>query len=269
MNMQVENNRELVVVKYGSSAITGGNSADVRENIRNNIGFFASQIAQLHRQHDVIVVSSGAVAIGRQRHLGLVQSSHTNDQFFAMNGNPVLMTEWIDAFENHGISAGELLVTHNEIEQDKKPEDPGSIMRCAIESCFELNAVPIVNENDALSKIELSRLEYGGDNDGLAGHFAIHMGALALFLMTDVNGLRGTKQRQPRIPARQKSWERAARLAGCPGEKGKGGMKSKVEVATQAAKNGIACYIAPAHKSFLAVQSGRYGTYFEPADLKT
>ena len=263
------NERELIVVKYGSSSVVRGDR-DIQQNIDENIGWFTYQLSKLHAEYDLVVVTSGSVAVGRAMWPDLDEYDPTEvEQFLAMSGNPYVMTSWIDNFQKKGVKAGELLLTHKEIEDDKKPDDPGSELRAAMKRAFAMGAVPIVNENDALSLRELAELHYGGDNDGLAAHIARSMGARALFLMTETNGVQNVRGkgygRIRSVSPSKLSWNAARDQAGSANAKGRGGMKSKVEAAISAAQAGIDGYIAHAQKSsFASIQSGKFGTHFYP-----
>lgn len=263
------NERELIVVKYGSSSVVQGDR-DIRQNIDENTGLFAYQLSKLHAEYDLVVVTSGSVAVGRAMWSDIAEDDpDVVDQFLAMSGNPYVMTSWIDNFQKKGVKAGELLLTHKEIEDDKKPDDPGSELRAAIKRAFALSAVPIVNENDALSRRELAKLHYGGDNDGLAAHIARSMGARALFLMTETNGVQNVLGngygRIRSVKPNKLSWDAVRDHAGTSNPEGRGGMKSKVEAAISAAQAGMDSYIAHAQKSsFASIQSGKFGTHFYP-----
>lgn len=265
--------RELLVVKYGSSSIVEGR-ADAETNARDNIAWYADQLSKLYQSHDLIVVTSGAVALGKTMYPDLVDRPNEEvDQFFAMSGNPFLMAVWINAFRRQNIRAGELLLTHREIEDDSDAESPGSELKRALKRMRALGGISIVNENDALSRRELAELQYGGDNDGLAAHIAVRMGASGLYLMSSscVRDSFGAAVR--RVPDNETSRERVRAYAGDSNEVGRGGMRTKVEAAILAAQAGIDAYIAAArHVSLRSIHAGRSRTHFvprqEPATLE-
>lgn len=258
--------RELVVVKYGSSCVTKGHRGGVMDNLEANIDWFSAQLAEVHKSYDVLVVTSGAVAVGRSLWPD-VQSveGDENDRFFAASGNPYLMQSWLIRFRHHGIKAGELLLTHSDIDDVKEPDSPGNELRKSLAVIRGLGGIAICNENDPLNTKELAKLKYGGDNDGLASHLAIGLGASALLLMTSTNGvLKPNAARVKHVNPNAQSWSSVKRWAGGPNNNGRGGMKTKVEAAVEAAQHGIAAFIAPGNKSIRSIAEGRYGTYFEP-----
>lgn len=261
--------RDLIVVKYGSSSVTAGEFS-VEQNLKDNTGWFVYELSKLHKNHDLIVVTSGSVAVGSALWPDLADRHEDEvNQFLAMSGNPYVMKSWIDGFRAEGIKSGELLLTHKEIDDDAMPDSPGSELRRALRQTLDLGAVAIVNENDALSRQELAELHYGGDNDGLAGHIARSMGASSLFLMTETNGVKDRTARIPRVLPNERSWNSVRAHAGASNSKGRGGMKAKVEAAILAAQNGIDSYIANAHKySFSTIRSGKIGTHFHPVEQK-
>lgn len=258
--------RETIVVKYGSSSVVAGQGS-AEENAVNNIDWFTDQLAEKHQEQNLIVVTSGAVALGKAMFPEIRSNNpHDTDQLLAMSGNPFLMAAWIQAFRKRGIPAGELLLTHREIEDDRTPDSPGSELERVFWVNSRLRMVPIVNENDALSRRELAELQYGGDNDGLAAHIALSVGASTLYLMTESNGvIDGRSQRRKAVASNQRAWDSVKTLTNGASVYGRGGMKSKIDAAIQVSARGINAYIAPASKSFASVDKGSFGTRFEPA----
>lgn len=257
--------RELTIAKFGTSSVVEGRYADVEKNARENISWFVDQLSKMHETSDVIVVSSGAVALGKAMLPDMEEQTCKDkdaDQFFATHGNPFLMTMWISEFKKKQIPAGELLLTHPEIDDDAGPETPGTEMRAALNRMRALGAVAIVNENDPLSREEL----YERDNDGLAGHIARSLGASACYFMTQCNVRDGFDIRIKKVVTGNVQSETAVlRHAGGPGPSGRGGMRSKVREAIALGRAGIPSYIAPAQSSFDAIRQGRSGTYFVPS----
>lgn len=261
--------RTLLVAKYGSSSVTAGDRC-IEQNLETNVGWFTYELAKLHKTHDLIVVTSGSVAVGRALWPDIADRSEEDTaQFLAMSGNPFVMSAWIAGFRAQGIKSGELLLTDKEIDNDQTPESPGAEMRRAIDQTLRLGGVPVVNENDALSRKELALERFGGENDGLALHIAQTMGATTLFLMTDTNGVHNTRGRIRQVRPNKVSWNSVTGHAGGSNGKGRGGMSKKVGVAVESAQQGRDTYIAHAHKSsFASIRSGRFGTHFLPTQAK-
>lgn len=254
-----------VVVKYGSSVIVDG-KRDPLSNAQHNIEWFVHQMLPLHKQTDIVVVTSGAVALGKALWQGLeTRSDDDVSSSFAQIGNPLLMATWVSEFRKVGISAGELLLTHRDIEDDQGPEAPADMLAKSLERNFSLRMITVVNENDALSEQELAELRYGGDNDGLAAHIARAIAASALYLMTTGGVRDGFGQRIKKVSVgNNRSEERVLRHARGANQNGRGGMKSKVEAALSVSRVGVPAYIAAATSSFNAIHEGKNATYFAP-----
>jgi len=245
---------ELVVVKYGSSSVA--NEAGMDALLLNH---YATELVTVKKQYDLIVVSSGSIAVGRAL-WGNREPLNNGEEFMqtlATIGSGRAFTEWQFALANHGLMAGQLLVTHHEIDD----KDEGNILRKAISANLEADVINIINENDALSTEELRRLSYGGDNDRLAAHIARSVGANTLCLMTDVEGLLDDNG-APISTVTVENSLKAIELAGGAGISGRGGMKSKVESALLAARGGVEAHIAHAGAHLLDVIRGRVGTSF-------
>jgi glutamate 5-kinase len=254
------NEQQPVVVKFGTSTVTEQGRLS-----QDDLDWYAYQIAQLQEQAPVIVVTSGAAAIGQQ--MAVEQGLMIDDtlQPYAMMGSAPLVVAWQSAFKKQGLLAGQLLVTHREIDDPNE----GSVLLRALGDCMLNNIIPVVNENDALSIKELAKIAYNGDNDGLAAHIARAVGAQALFLMTDARGLiKPNGYRQKVVECTEEAHAEALSFVRDDEGKGRGGMRTKVQAATKTARIGITTYIGPSQRfSFASIIDGkRVGTRFEPAD---
>ena len=163
-----------IVVKIGSRALCaeGGRFAQV-----------ASQVAtQVKAGRKVVLVSSGAVAVGRER-LGLTERPKKVSllQAAAATGQSLLMRAYEDAFEPLGIHVAQVLLTHDAVTD----RDRYLHARQAIDELLKLGVVPIINENDTVSIDELRF----GDNDQLAAMVCTLVGADLLVLLSDVVGI--------------------------------------------------------------------------------
>lgn len=254
--------RERIVLKYGSRTVTNEYGMD-----EIKIGSYAEKIAALKEKYDIVVVSSGAIAVGRAlaAQVGNKNSSDlTSDedlQSLATLGSAQAVMTWQTAFACRGILAGQILVTHKEIDDT---EQEGGMLRKVTRNNLEHGWISIFNENDALSNTEVAMLSYGGDNDGLARHVAYMTLPKHLCLLTDVEGLYD-QNNQLITHVEPQQFERAKNLAR-PREGGKTqGMFSKVNAAIKATEYGTISHIAHADAELTEVIEGRRGTHFHPA----
>ena len=201
---------------------------------------------------DVLVVSSGAVGLGVER-LGLPSrpTALAQVQACAAVGQSRLMALYDDAFDRLGCRIAQVLLTEGDFRDPVRHAN----LRATLDSLLRLGVIPIVNENDTVSTIELERpssaAEHGrgrrmfGDNDKLSALLLEHIGADLLVLLSDVDGL---YDRDPQLPdaevLQQVSVVDDAVLSlACGGNgRGRGGMASKLEsvrIALEAGKRAV------------------------------
>lgn len=168
-----------VVVKIGSSLLVDAGSGHV--NVAW-LGAMADDIVRLRAAGKaVIVVSSGAVALGRRR-LGLAAGARLDEkQAAAAVGQSILMQAWSTALAAHGIVAGQVLLTRDDTERRRRWLNA----RATVEALLALGVTPVVNENDTVATEEIRY----GDNDRLAARTAQLARADLLVLLSDVDGL--------------------------------------------------------------------------------
>ncbi|MEA3372572.1 MAG: glutamate 5-kinase [Campylobacterota bacterium] len=162
-----------IVVKVGSAVLTEQNRI-ARERMQNLIDL----IADLKKQYEVILVSSGAVAAGYTE-LKLDKKDIANKQALASIGQPILMHRYRKKFEKYGILPSQVLVTaanFNTKEQDIRVKN-------TIEKLISNGVLPIINENDATATDELVL----GDNDQLSAYVAHHCDADLLVILSDID----------------------------------------------------------------------------------
>ncbi len=135
-----------------------------------------------HAGVEVLVVSSGAIALGRTV-LGLPKKALKleESQAAAAAGQIALAKAYADVLGGHGIKSGQILVTLSDTEERRRYLNA----RATIETLLKLKAVPIINENDTVATTEIRY----GDNDRLAARVATMMGADLLILLSDIDGL--------------------------------------------------------------------------------
>ncbi len=229
-----------VVVKVGSSLLVDGAKGELRHGWLDAL---ACDIGDLHgRGVDVIVVSSGAIAMGRtvlklpRGPLKLEES-----QAAAAVGQIALAQAWADVLGKRGITAGQILVTLWDTEERRRYLNA----RATLGRLMDLRAVPVVNENDTVATTEIRY----GDNDRLAARVATMAGADLLILLSDIDGLYTAPPHQnpdarliPVVPRITAEIEGAA--GGAASELSRGGMRTKIEAAKIATVGGTHMVIA-------------------------
>ena len=247
-----------VVVKVGSSSLT---RADGGLNL-NRIDILAGLIAGMRsRGHDVVLVSSGAVASGlvplglsrRPDELSLLQAA-------ASVGQGRLAARWETAMSAYGLVTAQVLLTAHDV----AIRSHYRTVRATFDSLLSLGAVPIINENDAVATSEFSL----GDNDRLAALVAHLVTADVLVLLTDVDGLwtarPGTPGATPIRHVRSSADLAGVSVSGRGSFVGTGGMTTKLQAATIACASGTTTLIARADDA-----AGLLGQEQVPTDLGT
>ena len=229
-----------VVLKVGSALLVD------RARGRLNHAWLASlaeDIAQLHdRGADVLVVSSGAIAMGRSvLGLGTGPLKLEESQAAAAVGQIALARTWSEVLAHHGLSAGQILLTLADTEERRRYLNA----RATVTKLLELRAVPVVNENDTVAT---SEIRYG-DNDRLGARVATMIGADLLVLFSDVDGLytappAGNPDAR-HIPVVERITPEIDAMAGeAASSLSRGGMRTKVEAAKIATAGGTHMLIA-------------------------
>ncbi len=229
-----------LVIKAGSSLLTGAGNEGVRASW---LASLTADLAALRAQgKEIIIVSSGAVALGRNR-LGLRRSNRLAEkQAAAAAGQSLLMQAWDNALAPHGIAAAQLLLTFDDTERRRRWLNA----RATIEMLLGQQAIPIINENDSVATEELRY----GDNDRLSARVAQMVRADLLVLLSDVDGLHtADPDRDPaaaHIPFVGEITPALEAFAGDAGAAGigSGGMRTKLAAARIAGAAGCATIIA-------------------------
>jgi glutamate 5-kinase len=250
-----------LVVKLGSSTVVDVDGRPRGRLLRERV----SDLVSLRRAgHRPVLVSSGAVSSGRAAlRLPKGRLSLPDQQAASSVGQALLFERYRGLFATSGLVPAQVLLTSSDLER----RDSYLNARNALERLLELGALPIVNENDATATEELTV----GDNDRLAAHVAILIGADLLLLLTDRPGVLGGDSDRPRLIAEVMPDADPADLpiASLEGSGvGRGGIRAKVEAAMLAAQSGITAIIASGEETGVmsAVADGRpAGTRFAPA----
>ncbi|HIP13888.1 MAG TPA: glutamate 5-kinase [Sulfurimonas autotrophica] len=162
-----------VVVKVGSAVLTQDGYIAL-DRMRSLVDF----LVELKKEHEVILVSSGAVA-GGYTELKLDRTILANKQALAAIGQPILMRKYAKKFSKYNILAAQVLVTSANL---NTPADTQRI-RATVETLLDNSVIPIVNENDATATEELEL----GDNDQLSAYIAKDMQADMLIILSDID----------------------------------------------------------------------------------
>ena len=256
--------RQTVVIKLGTSVLTGGTLALDRAHMVE----LARQCSELKKQgHSVVMVSSGAIAAGRE-HLGYpaLANSMANKQLLAAVGQSQLIQTWEALFGLYDIKIGQMLLTRADLEDRERFLNA----RDTINALVDNNIIPIVNENDAVATSEIKV----GDNDNLSALVGILCSADKLLLLTDQKGLFTADPRkdpQAELIKEVKTIDDTLRkIAGDSGTSlGTGGMATKLQAADIARRAGIEVIIAAGSAPnvvFDSLSEQPQGTRFLPTE---
>ncbi|GBE65057.1 glutamate 5-kinase [Mycobacterium sp. MFM001] len=244
-----------VVVKVGTTALTtptgmfdAGRLAGLAEAIE----------ARMKAGSDVVIVSSGAIAAGIEP-LGLSRrpTDLATKQAAASVGQVALVNSWSAAFARYQRTVGQVLLTAHDISMRVQHNNA----QRTLDRLRALHAVAIVNENDTVATNEIRF----GDNDRLSALVAHLVGADALVLLSDIDGLYDSDPRKGSatfIPEVSGPPDLDGVVAGQGSRLGTGGMASKVSSAMLAADAGVPVLLAAATDAATALADASVGTVF-------
>jgi glutamate 5-kinase len=249
-----------IVVKVGSSLLVDGDKGTLRGDWLQAL---VQDLAERARAGaDLLVVSSGAIALGRtvlKLPKGVLKLEES--QAAAAVGQIALARIWTEMLAAAGLTAGQVLLTLGDTEERRRYLNA----RSTIGKLLELGAVPVINENDTVATTEIRY----GDNDRLAARVATMMSADLLVLLSDVDGL---YDRPPHADAGAKLIPLVPRvtaaieaMAGATGsDLSRGGMRTKIEAAKLATAAGTHQVIASGRKlhPLRAIAEGGPCTWF-------
>ena len=229
-----------IVVKVGSSLLVDRAAGALKQPWLDAL---VQDIAQLHaRGADVLVVSSGAIALGRTL-LGLPKGALRleDSQAAAAVGQISLARAWSHALHAKGIVAGQVLLTLNDTEERRRYLNA----RETLARLSAMRAIPVINENDTVAT---SEIRYG-DNDRLAARVATMASADLLVLLSDIEGLYSAPPKDDPdaklIPLVERVTPAIEAIAGgAASELSRGGMRTKIEAARIATQAGVHMVIA-------------------------
>lgn len=245
-----------LVVKVGTTALTTpsgmfdpGRLAELADAIEG----------RMKAGTDVVIVSSGAIAAGLEP-LGLVRRPKdlATKQAAASVGQVALVNAWSAAFARYGRTVGQVLLTAHDISMRVQHNNA----QRTLDRLRALHAVAIVNENDTVATNEIRF----GDNDRLSALVAHLVGAEALVLLSDIDGLYDSDPRKSLgarfIPEVSGPADLSGVVAGRSSHLGTGGMASKVSSALLAADAGVPVLLAAAADAATALTDALVGTVF-------
>lgn len=246
-------NAKRVVVKVGSSSISGANEAKIE--------ILVDALAAAHaRGVEVILVSSGAIATG----LPLLNMTEKPDdlatqQALASVGQSRLISRYQRSLERFQIVAGQVLLTSGDMEEAETRLNA----KRAMDKLVSLRVLPIVNENDTVATAEIRF----GDNDRLAALVAVLVEADALVLLSDVDALYDMPPTKPGA----KRIDRVAlgedlstvEVGGSSSAVGTGGAVTKVGAAKLATESGVSVLLTSTDNVAAALEGQSVGTWFE------
>ncbi len=223
-----------IVVKIGSGVLTSaGNGLDPAV-----IGRLSAEVAQLKANgHELILVSSGAVAAGRQA-LGLLEKPKTipQKQAAAAVGQSRLMRAYEEAFSVHQLTVAQILLTRDDLVDRQRFLNA----RAALDTLLSYGIIPIINENDTVAVEEIKF----GDNDNLSALVTNLIEAQLLVILTDIEGFFDADPRTspaakliPLVKVITREVEQAA--SGSGSTVGTGGMLTKLAAAKKVGKTGV------------------------------
>ncbi|MBN1564209.1 MAG: glutamate 5-kinase [Anaerolineae bacterium] len=263
MNNHQDNNHHTIVVKLGTSTLTGGTPNLSRPQM---VEIIRQVVALRELGYRVVIVSSGAIAAGRE---ALDQPNLNNNlpgkQMLSAVGQGYLMQVYSMLFSLYDTHIGQVLLTHADLSHRTRYLNA----RDTLNTLLDYGIVPIVNENDTVAVDEIKV----GDNDNLSAQIAVLLNAAQLIILTDQAGL---YDRDPRVdPGAQLIHEVIAidetilALAGASKSGlGVGGMVTKIQAAQLATRSGTRVIIAEGRTPnvLLRVLAGEtLGTTFLPA----
>ncbi len=227
-----------LTIKIGSNVLTRPDgSLDI-----TRMSALVDQIAELRQKgHEIIIVSSGAVASGRSelKHITNDLDSVDKRQLFSAVGQAKLINRYVNLFRDYGISVGQVLTTKEHFADSEHRKNQENCMRVMLEN----DVIPIVNENDTISITELMFT----DNDELSGLIAKMTQSKTLIILSNIDGLYDGDPCDPDshvIRTIEPGRDINEYIQAGKSSAGRGGMQSKSSVATQTAKAGINVIIA-------------------------
>ncbi len=256
-------NAKRLIVKIGSALLVDQDSGGIR---RKWLDALADDVGALRaRNVEVILVSSGAIAVGR-RHLGLEAGALKLEekQAAAATGQIRLAHAYQETLARHDITVAQVLLTLGDTEERRRHLNA----RSTLNALLKFRAVPVINENDTVATSEIRF----GDNDRLAARVAAMISADTLVLLSDIDGLYTADPRKDKsathIPEITEMSAEIESMAGeAPAGYSSGGMVTKLAAARVAMSAGCRMAIADGRimNPLQAILDGGQCSWFVPA----
>lgn len=266
LRSQILSKVRKIVVKIGTGVLTTDDGYLDKVQIKG----LAEQVVELKKMgYDIVVVSSGAIGSGMGE-LGIKKRPGTLPELQAVAaiGQSKLISMYDECFKLHDYHAAQILLTREDFEDRQR-----YLNTCnTIHSLFQLNAIPVVNENDTISVEEIKF----GDNDALSALVTNLLNAELLIILSSVDGLYDrcptVKVKPSVVPVVENVSHEIRQLAfNVKTRRGVGGMQTKLDAASVVANAGEAVIIANGRaKGILkkVVQGENVGTLFLPKEEK-
>ncbi len=270
----MDTNYKRVVIKAGTSVLTGDSTSEILDHGR--MADLVSQLCQLNSDNDtdVLLVSSGAIAAGREI-LGQAPNSNPvrniiNRQMLAAVGQGRLIHLYQELFGTKNVQVAQTLLTVNDISDQHSYLN----LRNTLLGLLELKIIPILNENDVVAVDEIG--EVFGDNDRLSALVATLVDADLLVILTDIDGLYTSDPRtNPEANLVHVVEQIDSSIESMVGEHlnplSRGGMFTKIQAARLVTAAGIPMIICNGYSNnsiLKAVEGNTDGTFFSPAGEK-
>lgn len=264
--------KQRIVIKLGSNVVIGSDGRFASTRLAR---LLRPLVQQIRSGYEIIIVSSGAVALGRG-HIGHKKKDLTNAerQALAALGQSRLIFHYERIFAKEKQKVSQILLTREDLSHRQTYNN----LRHTLDQLLEWKALPVLNENDSVSILELTETVGGfGDNDKLSALVAVKMNADLLILLSDVDGVYDKNPRQYKDAKLIKQFLNDSEITDVEtagkSNAGRGGMALKLQAARVASWSGVPVIIANGTKGaslktiFAELNQGQnptVGTYFLP-----
>lgn len=271
MNREKITQANRIIIKFGTNILTN----DEGEVSLPRVYSFIEDVSKLKKSgKEVILVTSGAVGLGKKK-LGIDSTDAVAmKQACAAIGQSKLMSIYENAFDQYDIIVAQILLTEDDFSQRKKYLS----LRTTLNKLLELNVIPIINQNDTVSTIELDELYHDmqvcfSDNDKLSALVASELEADLLVILSDIDGLFDSNPKTHSdakiIPVVEQVTQDILNYGEDASAGGRGGMKTKLQAARLVTRSGGTVLVANGKTPSVISQifSGKeIGTIFLPND---
>jgi glutamate 5-kinase len=254
INISMKTKKRRLLVKVGTR-ILFDEKGIIKRGAFHSIGCQIKVL--LEKDFEVLLVTSGAIATARHV-LGQKgrESKDLNKQHLAAIGSPHLLSLWREALMDTGREIGQFWVTYEDLfdSQKRKPKKVLEIIR----TCSDQGDIPVINENDVVSDLEIRSMERGiSDNDWLASIVALFTDVSDVIFLSEAGGIfegNPTVLENARLYREIDAYNKPLSLRGrvSPGGMGRGGVGSKLDSAIRCFKRGMRVSVAGLRDGVLA-----------------